>query len=304
MHEQRKFRADPLKLKRLRISAGLTVNLSGWFETSNGLQYQLAGAVGVRCWIGKSKSTCPKRATDCNISWLVCVIDSSKDKYARGKCYELRHLPCAEQTERENDLLRHAEVCERVGSHANIPENLTAAKIDGLWWVLDRWEAGVTLADFLLNGPLGSYTLRFVMNGIADGLSALHRVGVLRRELSPQAVLLRDSDDRPILMDLELSKLTEGGPSVSPDDWPDDPYRALEVDGNQPIDERADVYSWGRIFVHAATGRLPDRGAEDLTDSELPDRVKELVMDCVAIGRSERPANIEEVRSNLKGWHE
>ena len=93
------------------------------------------------------------------------------------------------------------------------------------------------------------YALQVVMTGIACGLKALHRAGIIRRELSPRFVLLREADDRPILMDLELAKLSEGVPTVSPQEWPEDPYRAIEVGGDAPIDARADLYSWGRIFV-------------------------------------------------------
>ena len=77
-------------------------------------------------------------------------------------------------------------------------------------------------------------------------------------------MLLRESNDRPILTDLELAKLGEGQPTVSPDEWPDDPYRALEVSGDGPVDARADIYSWARIFMHAATGCLDERGCENV----------------------------------------
>ena len=258
--EQREFRADPLKLKRLRVAAGLTVKeftelsgldrttvakilrgdpvflkslalagqqvfqidsplellhpeelrmlgvqtevpspgqvleweideyLTGWQETSNGLQYQL---VRLRH------------------RYL-------KNRLARGKCYELRHLAAADKERLEGHLVRHVEVCERVGAHPNIVKNLTAADVGGLWWVLDGWEEGTTLATRLEDGPLGEYALRVVMTGIARGLKALHGAKIIRRELSPRFVLLRESDDRPILMDLELAKLGEGVPTVSP----------------------------------------------------------------------------------------
>ena len=53
------------------------------------------------------------------------------------------------------------------------------------------------------------------MKGIASGLKALHAAGVIRRELTPDFVLLNERDDRPILTDLELAKLIEGGPTVA-----------------------------------------------------------------------------------------
>ena len=58
--------------------------VSAWQETSNGLQYQL---VKLR-----------HRYLD--------------GRYARGKCYELRHLADAEKCEAEQYLFRHTDVCE------------------------------------------------------------------------------------------------------------------------------------------------------------------------------------------------
>lgn len=345
--EQRNFRADPLKLKRLRIAASLSAKdfqkvsglnkdttrkllrgepvflstlsqavheafgienplevlhpdelaalgvqtevpspghvleweieeyLSGWQKTSNGLQYQLL-RLRHRFLAGR---------------------------LARGKCYELRHMSSAEQTRVEGYLRRHVEVCEQIGGHDNITENLTAALVDGLWWVLDRWEAGESLAERLQAGPLSDYELQFIMKGIADGLAALHKSSVIRRELSPQSVLLRESSDRPVLTDMELAKVATGGPTVSPEEWPDDPYRAPEVAGDGPFDVRADIYSWGRIFVHGVTGKLCERGQEKLPiGNAIPRAVREVVLQAVEVLPSTRPSDLKPVLKALRSW--
>lgn len=345
--EQRNFRADPLKLKRLRIAASLSAKdfqkasglnkdttrkllrgepvflstlsqavheafgienplevlhpeelaslgvqtevsspghvleweieeyLSGWQKTSNGLQYQLV-RLRHRFLAGR---------------------------LARGKCYELRHMSTAEQSRIEGYLRRHVEVCEQIGGHDNIAENLTAALVDGLWWVLDRWEAGESLADRLQAGPLSDYESQFIMKGIANGLAELHKSGIIRRELTPRSVLLRESNDRPVLTDMELAKVAAGGPTVSPEEWPDDPYRAPEVTGDTPFDERADIYSWGRIFVHGATGKLCERGQETLpTNSAIPRAVREVVLQAVEVLPSARPNDLKPVLKALRSW--
>ena len=345
--EQRNFRADPLKLTRLRISANLTVAgfaksarltkdtarkilrgdpvflhtlasavhdafgiedplevlhpdelavlgivtelpspnqileweiteyLSGWEKTTNGLQYQLVKL----------------RHRFLN------------DRFACGKCYELRHLSTSERIRLETYLVRHAKVCERIGEHPNISRNLTAALVDGLWWVLDRWEEGELLADRLASGSMSGYELQYITTGIANGLLACHESNVIRRELSPRSIILRESSDAPVLTDMELAKLSTGAPTVSPEEWPDDPYRALEVCGNTPYDERADIYSWGRIFVHCANGILPERGCETLPDTEeIPIAVREIVLQSVALSPSKRPSDIRKILDVLRGW--
>ncbi len=249
--------------------------LSGWKETSNGLQFQLARL--------KHRFL--------------------KDRFARGKCYELRHMTTAERDEVETHLRRHIEVCDRIGDHPNIAKNVTAAYVNDLWWVLDVWEDGETLADRFKAGPLGEYELKFIMTGIANGLARLHEVDIIRRELNPDSIILLKSSDRPLLTDMELAKIAESGATVSPKEWPDDPYRALEVTGNTPIDVRADVYSWGRIFVHGATGSLHERGAENIASGGfIPEPVREIVLQSVELLPDDRPKDMKAILKVLKGW--
>lgn len=249
--------------------------LSGWKETSNGLQFQL--------------SKLDHRFLE--------------GRFARGKCYELRHMTTAERAEVETHLRRHIEVCDLIGDHPNIAKNVTAAYVNDLWWVLDVWEDGETLANRLTAGAMGEYELRFIMAGIASGLARLHEVNIIRRELNPDSIILRDSSDRPILTDMELAKIAESGATVSPKEWPDDPYRALEVTGNTPIDVRADVYSWGRIFVHGATGHLAERGLESLPDKGfIPEPVRDVALQSVELLPHDRPKDMKVILKALKGW--
>ena len=346
VQEQREFRADPLKLRRLRVAAGMTVKdfaekagldrgtaskmlrgdpiflrtladaganafgiknhlellhpdelaqlgivptdshgrhileweieqyLSPWIKSSNGLQYQLV----------KLKH----RFLD--------------DRYARGKRYELRHLSGPDRQLLEEHLRRHVTVCEQLANHPNIAQNLTAAWLEGQWWVLDAWHDGQYLADRLSKGPFSEYELKFIMTGIAEGLLGLHGSRILARELSPQRIIIREADDQPVITDLELAKLSQPLPTVVPEQWPDDPYRALEVNGDTPIDERADIYSFARIFFQAATGSLPSRGNEDTSLLNAPSKVLELIRPSLAVARSKRPTSIKPILAALKDW--
>jgi len=190
------------------------LRLSAWERTANGLQYQVAKL---------------------RHRFLA-------DRFARGKCYELRHLPTAERKQLEEHLHRHPSVCERISKHPNIAENLTAAFVEqgGLWWVVDRFEDGPTLKERLETGPLEPLDLKKIMLGIGEGLQALHKAKIVRRELAPRFIILRATDGSPVLTDFELAKLLEGRPTVSPKGgWPDDPYRATEVSGEGTVGHQA-----------------------------------------------------------------
>ena len=122
---------------------------------------------------------------------------------------------------------------------------------------------------------------------VGDGASAVRQALALR----PQVLFL----------DIRMPGMTglEAAAELA-EEWPDDPYRAVEVGGDGPIDVRADLYSWGRIFVHAATGRLPERGKDQLTAGQIPDAVRQVVLECVALPRSKRPDNMNTVLAALK----
>lgn len=343
--EQRNFRTDPLKLKRLRVAAGLTVKkfkelavldrttarklLAGEavllgsiakagevFGIENpmellhpdelcamGVQTEVPSPGQVLEWnIDEYLSGWERTSNDLQYQTVKLKHQFLSNREARGKCYELRHLTGTEKERVERYLLRHVEVCEQIGQSLHVAQNITAAPVAGLWWVIDQWEEGETLGQRLQEGPLGDYTLRFVMTGILKGLSDLHSADIIRRELSPGSVILRASDDRPILTDMELAKVANGAPTVSPTEWPNDPYRALEVSGDAPVDARADLYGWGRIFVHAATGRLPERGSEDLEQVDLPNAVRDAVLQCVEPTKSSRPADASVLLAIMEGW--
>jgi serine/threonine protein kinase len=222
---------------------------------------------------------------------------------ARGKCYELGHLADAEKERLRECFVRHALICRRIDRHPRVPINERMFHNDPKthYWVVDKWEPCRTLADVLANGPLAAPDLFRVLREVAEGLQVLHDHDIIRRELAPRFVGLRDADGSVLLTDFELGKLLDGRPTVSAS-WPEDPYRAPEV-GSPDLDARADVYSWGRMFVHAACGHLPAAGQEAsaLADARLPRGLKEVVLRSVALPRSDRPESMAKVLRRLPG---
>jgi serine/threonine protein kinase len=134
-------------------------------------------------------------------------------------------------------------------------------------------------------------------------LQGLHEHGIVRRELNPATIVIRNSDGRAILTEFELAKLIDRGPTVSTGEWPVDPYRAGEADADD-IDVRADIYSWARIAIHALAGHLPEIGSEQSTldEIDLPSAVRECLTMSAAVFRSDRPDSIDAVVPVIEGW--
>lgn len=257
--------------------------LTRWVEATNGLQYRIF------------------KLAHCHLN---------DGRLARGKLYDLAGFPDKEREELVELLQRHPTVCQQIGPHPNIASNLTALPdVNGRdWWVVDQWLGGKSLKEHLSDEPLSASLLSPVMRGIAEGLAAFHRNGVLRRELSPRFVILDEKSNRPVLTDFELAKLLTGGPTVANEaDWRhvEDPYRAPEVSANSSdLGPEIDVYSWGRILLRAATGELPDPGSdsEAALILKLPKAIRTVAAASVAIYRSKRPQSMEEVLQAIRGW--
>ena len=222
------------------------------------------------------------------LHYFVCWLENKHvtGRRARGKFYHLSYLSTTEREKQAARLLRHPIFLDRIGAHPNLAVNLSAPPVAGgdAWWVIDQWVGSRKLADLLESAPLPAKDVRRLLMDVAQGLEALHRAEVVFRELTPSRVLIADRDGRGVLTDLELATLFEAGPSG---EWPDDVYRAPEVEVGS-ADARSDLYSWARIFVHAATGQRPsnEQGADKPTNPGLPAAVWRLVTKCLAKGPS------------------
>jgi serine/threonine protein kinase len=208
------------------------------------------------------------------------------------------------RSEIQEKLSRHAEVCARVGLHPHVAHNLTSTPAvgDGGWWVIDDWVGEQTLADRLESGAWPAADLPQLLLDVATGLQALHNAGVIFRELAPARVLISDQDGGAVLTDFELAKLLDGSPSVS-SEWPEDPYRAPEVDGGSAT-VQADLYSFGRTAVAAAAGELVEHDTvPDLFNKVgIPKRLAKLLIDCTEPVRAKRPAELAPLLKELAAW--
>ncbi|MGW7679136.1 serine/threonine-protein kinase [Kribbella sp. NPDC054772] len=115
-----------------------------------------------------------------------------------------------------------------------------------------------TLADRLKQKPLPLAEAVDVVVQVGRGLQALHRRGLLHRDVKPANVLFRSTDDgeRAVLSDLGLGKsLDEISRITMPGGTPS--YVAPEQALGERLDQRADQYSLGAVAYAALTGRSP-----------------------------------------------
>jgi len=150
------------------------------------------------------------------------------------------------------------EILERLAGVEGVPR-LTRASA-GAIAVED--EAGVSLADIARTGRLEIPALVDLAIDLTRIVAAVHRAGVLHKDINPANIMLAGAGRKPLLIDFDLATtFAEQRPSFAHDREIAGTfaYIAPEQTGRtgHSVDQRADLYSLGVTLYELATGRLP-----------------------------------------------
>ena len=172
-------------------------------------------------------------------------------------------------------------------------------------WLATAYIDGPSLAAAVHDrGPLPPASLRDFAAGLAEGLAAIHAVGLVHRDLKPSNVLL--AADGPRVIDfgiaraIEATSLTETNAVVGSPGYLS-PEQAMS---NRGVGPATDVFSLGAVLCYAATGHGPwgtgstvamiyrvVHGEPDIDD--VPDLIKPMVVRCLAKEPGQRPTAAE-----------
>ncbi|WP_406865062.1 serine/threonine-protein kinase [Streptomyces sp. HUAS MG47] len=166
-------------------------------------------------------------------------------------------------------------------------------------WLATAYIPGPTLARLLeAEGPRDEAALRQLGAALAEALAAIHRCGLVHRDLKPGNIIM--ASDGPRVLDfgiaraLESTRLTATGTAFGTPG-----FLAPEQALGQEVDGAADVFALGAVLVAAAGGSafgggtpigLMYRSVHEAPDlSAVPDGLRPVLASCLAKDPAERP---------------
>jgi diguanylate cyclase (GGDEF)-like protein len=151
---------------------------------------------------------------------------------------------------------REAAQLARV-AHWGVPRVYDVGEVDGRPYLVMELLDGTPLADLLAQRPLDEPACTRLGLELAAALAAVHRVGLVHRDISPTNVMV-STDGSARLIDFGLAVRGRGGGDTDGVAGTF-AYCAPEQAGmlRRAIDGRTDLYSLGVVLFEAATGELP-----------------------------------------------
>jgi CheY-like chemotaxis protein/tRNA A-37 threonylcarbamoyl transferase component Bud32 len=154
-------------------------------------------------------------------------------------------------------FIRGARAAAKV-EHPNLAGLLNAGQEGEFYFLVQRYIEGETLKSRIeRTNRLDEASVVRMLRQIAAGLSAVHAIGILHRDVKPANIILAVSGEA-VLTDFGLARAAEWSDISSQSGMVGTPlYMSPEQCAGRAVDARSDLYSLGASGYHAATGRPP-----------------------------------------------
>src|SRR5579884_959312 len=153
-------------------------------------------------------------------------------------------------------------------NHPNIVTIHDFTSGDSDAWLVMELIRGESLRDAISHGPMPLKKVIAIATGIADGLAAAHRAGLVHRDLKPENIMLT-GDGAPKILDFGLAKNALAADHTNVPTAPQitragvvmgtATYMSPEQARGEPVDFRTDQFSFGIIVYEMMTGKNPFR---------------------------------------------
>lgn len=155
-----------------------------------------------------------------------------------------------------------ARFAQEVAAARKVSGLFTAPVVDadpdaGEPWLVTGYVDGPSLADAVADrGPLNVPAVLALARALAEGLAAIHAVGVIHRDLKPSNVLL--ATDGPRIIDFGISRAADATAMTRTGMVVGSPgFMSPEQANGRDVGPASDVFSLGSVLIFAATGQDP-----------------------------------------------
>lgn len=171
---------------------------------------------------------------------------------------------------------REAVILEDLGQRSNqIPSLYAYFESDGQFYLVQELIEGVTLTKKVQEtGTFSDTSVREIITGILPVLEYVHSQRIVHRDIKPDNIILRNSDNQPVLIDFGAVKETMGT-TVSQSG---NSSRSIVIGtpGFMPYEQTAgrpvfasDLYSLGLTAIYLLTGKFPQELETDPQTGEI-----------------------------------
>lgn len=215
-------------------------------------------------------------------------------------------------------FLKEARLAAKV-EHPNVVTIYDAGDLDGLLYIVMQYVEGHDLSEILKSAqaPLEWRTVMAWMREACRGLEAVHKRGLIHRDIKPHNLMLT-TDDRLIVMDFGLVREEDPNASASSGIVGTPYYMSPEQCRSERLDHRTDLYSLGATAynllagvppfqeksVHLVIMKLAQNVAAKRIDSVRPDvppELARLIAWTMAPERQQRISDARTLRMEIEG---
>ncbi|MEH2038873.1 serine/threonine-protein kinase [Nostoc sp.] len=178
---------------------------------------------------------------------------------------------------------REAEVLYQLGNdHDQIPRLFAHFNEDGDFYLVQEFIDGHALTQEIVPGQrLNENTVVNLLKDILEVLAFVHQHDIIHRDIKPQNLMRRYSDQKIVLIDFgSIKKIGALGAGLT---------IAVGTPGYMPSEQAkgkpklcSDIYAVGMIGIQALTGLIPEQLPEDPSTGEVIWRDKAEVSDTLA----------------------
>jgi tRNA A-37 threonylcarbamoyl transferase component Bud32 len=197
---------------------------------------------------------------------------------------------------------REARALARL-NHPHIVGVYDFGQVDGLYFFVMEYVAGVNLRQTLRAGQLQPKEALAIIPQICDALQYAHEEGIVHRDIKPENILL-DHKGRVKIADFGLAKLLGQAPAdfalTGVHQIMGTPHYMAPEQVERPleVDHRADIYSLGVVFYEMLTGELPlGRFVRPSEKASVDARLDEVVLKTLEKEPGRRYQNISELKT-------